>query len=208
MTVTAQQIFAPDGFDTNDSIEVVLVGELSESCIVADRAEFALNPNTKDIVLTQYARRIDGDCVPQRSQFSSVINLGTLPVGEYVIKSEGAQDRFLIISPPHTTMSDDFLYAQVLNATVLNPSPGRYVAVLSGQINPTCQEWQEIRVLDEEDVIVVLPILHKTGPQTCDTELQSFEKTIELPWNMTDGMHLLHIRTTNSQSINQLFIVE
>lgn len=205
--IAALRAFAPVGFDDNDSAIVVIDGYLPSGCYRLARPEVEVDHNNKVVRITPMARFFDFACVDALIPFNQEISLGMLPVGHYeILVLEGAIKESLDIAEATNAGPDDYLYAPVDSANVeRDPQTNKLSAKIEGRLTNSCMRWREIKVIDTGKTINLLPILDVTDDGTCSPVEVPFSKVIDIPESVTNGRHLLHVRSLNGQAVNQLF---
>jgi hypothetical protein len=209
--VAPDHVYAPMGFDDNDNAQIVLDGELSDTCYKLGPTEFVVNPSNHTIVLKQQSYYYPGAwCDPVHIPYVQTVNLGILPAGKYQILVEQPNGSFLSHAELPVALStslnpDDFLYAPVSN-TFLKPTLTESLShelVLSGIFSTSCMHFKDVKLhVRSNQVIEVMPIVEMTKG-ACAQMTLPFEKTVSLE-NVPHGRYLLHIRVLNGQSINRV----
>ena len=208
--ISVQKILAPAGFDSNDEAEVILDGYLPSTCWRLSHNTATVEQATGAIEITQYARQTNGPCLPAKVPFTSEAAIGLLPAGQYRVSARGAPSRVLHIVAATVSGLDDFLYAPVDAVRVeVDQAAGGYVATLTGRLTNSCLVWDDVKVLDQGDVVVLLPVLKAADIATCatDTAEIEFKRQVPLPTGMMSGRHLLHVRSLNGKAVNTMFKV-
>lgn len=206
--VQSEQLFAPPGFDSNDIAQIVVHGHYMNSCYrwAQPRVTFDRSQRLISISPQAYLRESSW-CAPVRVQYTQPIELGVLAPGKYRVVEFDARGRLLhetglTIAASEATSPDDFLYAPIKNARVVQTGAGREL-VLSGTFPSDCMELQEIKTLHRaHHVIEVLPIVSfKAGTGCGNNRERPFEARVKVPATEA-GETLLHVRLLNGQAIN------
>jgi hypothetical protein len=207
-----RHIFVPVGFDDRNEIIVVLDGFLPDPCHQLRHTQVKIDADANKAILTPMAEVFDGYCPDVTVPFQQVVSLGSMKAGAYTVELfDGSHQESLGIKVaiPKPT-SDDYLYAPIDSAQVLFGQDGSPMAVLKGRFTSTCLVKDEIKVTDHEKTIEVLPIMKKLARnafgQPCETTERDFVWTVTLPKSSEEaGRHLLHVRSLNGQSVNEVF---
>jgi hypothetical protein len=207
VAIQVAKIFVPTGFDDNDEIQVVLDGQLPDGCHRLAHSEIKRDAGSDSIVAVQWARKFPGQCPIVFVDFSTVVNLGRLPAGDYEISSPGLQARPLSIEAAPSDGQDNYIYANLESVYVESGDGPVFKAELTGSMTNSCLKWQDIKVLDQGDVLVILPILSYEDNGNCQSISEPFTKLVPLPGALPDGRNLVHVRSMNGQSVNHVFEV-
>lgn len=199
------KIYAPDGFDSNDLVQVVAEGHFPDSCYRLADAKVEVDLANHDILLRPSALKYGGMCLQVIVPFHRVINIGLMPVGQYKIVQavHGAPLGEMTIRPAQSREPDDFLYAPISQAVLQNVS-GKAFVMISGVFPSSCFSMQEVRVKVEDDLIVVQPIANFAASRDCKSGKFPFENTVAVPEVVSGGRYLLHVRSMNGQAVNSL----
>lgn len=209
--VAVREVFAPQGFDDNDEITLVIDGFLPDPCHQLIRPHVAIDEQGRSITVGARARRYKGACPDVIVPYTQEIHLGRLSAGDFRVASkDGALHNALVVKRSTNPGPDDYLYAPIDNARVEYPSPSRWIAVLEGRFTSPCLAIDETRVLVTGKTIQVLPIMRvmtqeEAGEPCRVTEEIPFRVEAEIPYLPTDGRYLLHVRSLNGQAVNEVF---
>ena len=164
--VSAQNLFAPVGFDDNDEAIVVIDGYLPSACHRLLDAQVTFKPGRK-IVVAPRAREFKGVCPDVVVPFTQVVKLGQLSAGDYLVMSlDGRQLEKLNVKRATLPGPDDYLYAPVDRAWVNYPSTDRWTAVLEGRLTNSCLKIVETKIELTGTTVQLLPIM-KFIPAAC-----------------------------------------
>lgn len=209
--VPVDHVYAPKGFDSNDSVEIVVSGVLPNLCHRSPRAIAVVEGRTIKVEMKSlYYLPSDPFCPEVVVPFIEVVNLGLLEKGDYTVvvnegqsvKTEGALE---IAEATHqTSEADDFVYAGV---EYIEKKEGTRKVQLKGY-NPTdCYELDRIQtVANGKDTLAVLPIMKKVR-EFCPMKMIPFQYEFEVPRksDLTSDVILLHVRRMEGKSVNTLF---
>lgn len=205
--VRAVNVFIPNGFDDNDEVQVVLDGYLPNSCHRLAYTNVQKDAESGKITVTQWARRFPTVCLPTPVPFTTEANLGQLPAKDYVVEVYGSPDESMTIKHANGFGPDDFLYAPADTARVEKAADGSLIGIVQGRISNTCMRKVEIIVHDSGRTIEVLPTIAMDEHGTCEASEATFTWTFALPPNLSEGRHLLHVRSLNGKGINVVFSI-
>ena len=213
------KLFIPEGFDDNDTAEIILHGDFPNGCFKVGEPEVRVRPKEKTIDISATSWNYDGGpCLQVITPFIQVVRAGVLEAGEYRVSY--MRDGLMPMSEPLTAVlnvrrrtteaPDDYLYANVENAFIdFDYSAGKQQLVVQGT-HPIwlkgCQVIREVRTyFDPEDVLVVLPITELVEGPECDEQVEDrgfiIRKGLSQPFT-TEG--LLHVRSMSGTSVNTL----
>lgn len=207
-----QDTFIPPGFDDNDVSQIVLSGNLPNTCYRAATPTYQVDTVQKKIIIQNYAYLYPGCwCNQVLVPYTHTLNLGILPKGEYQVLLQDHKDVLqpkgtLSITVGRTPSPDEFEYAPVQDVFLEDPtnSTPDPTLIIRGRFESDCMYLQEIKVLYRATHIVeVLPIaMTKTEPG-CNPMKVPFESRIRLhtQWR---GSTLIYVRSLNGQSITKV----
>ncbi len=204
VNIGLEHSFVPVGFDDNDRIQVTSVGNFADTCYRVADVKTRIDQVKKTIHIFQTAFHYGGICTRVFVPFSSVVNVGIVPAGDYLIydgTSGKALGRLPVTRATHAG-ADDYLYAAIHDANITNETPKVKTLTLIGEMPDRCTELTDIRIFYFPDVIVVQPIAKRMG-ETCAAEKTRFIKNVPIDPKLT-GVKLLHVRSLNGQAVNKL----
>lgn len=150
-------------------------------------------------------------CLPLKHEFTSVVDLGALPYGEYDVVSvpnANLSDR-LNIAEATNAGPDDYQYAQIDEVRVENipEGPGaRWSVQLKGWFVNSCQRWRFIKAIDSGNTVELLPVLTKAQSEDkCLPVMERFVARKDLPIMDEAGRKLLHVRSARGKAVNKVF---
>lgn len=197
--------YIPGGFDSNDSVEVVLEGSFSSSCWRPAETNYKVDQDRMEIFVGPAAYLYPGRlCAQLVLPFDRVVNFGILKAGVYTLiqATNGAVLGEIPVRPAMTNRPDDFMYAPVAQAFFTKNGPHGEV-LLGGNFPSSCMVTDEVRVTVEPKVIVLQPIIKLEKRLHCQDGSFPFQMNVIIP-DIPQGRYLLHIRSMNAKSINSL----
>lgn len=201
-----EHVFAPVGFDDNDSSQVVLFGHFPDSCYQAGPVRVTIQGERIMLRNVSY-HQSTGPCLMVVVPWTTPVNLGILPAGHYTLSVEspdGSMRSFggLEVFTASTHQRDDFTYAYVNGAIVSRDQP-LPVLTISGAYSLTCMELAEVRVGEKNGVIVVMPIVRLREGEPCGYPFAPIPFTTRITLDPKTPDHtLVHIRSMNGQALN------
>lgn len=198
--LTGFKLYVPEGFDDNDTIEVIAVGSMPDNCHQAPKAkiEHGQNGFTISMSATVIERK---DCRKISIPYQEKISLGTLVAGSYEVRTS-TQKLPLKVVKAISTLQDDVMYANVTN--IIEEDEGRTVWLI-GSHPATCVQEQPVELKKSGDSVwVILPKVTLEGD--CIEESRPFKIAVEIPYDasMKRGV-MLHVRVMDGRSLNLLY---
>jgi hypothetical protein len=204
--VQSDAVFAANGFDDNDRVTIVLDGYLKDNCHKLANAEVKFDQATGTFLVTQYAMKYEGLCLPFTVPFFNEVDLGILPEGDFVIATYGATKNLNVKEAPNSGQ-DEFMYAPVESVIVEhNVSKTRYFAEIRGRFTNTCMKWKEVQLIDSGDSKELLPKVELEERADCKEATIPFSWIVDLPLDDA-GRYLLHVRSMNGKAVNHMYSV-
>lgn len=200
-------IYAVDGFDNNDNVQIVGEGAFPNSCFRNAETLVNVDHRSKTILLTPLAYKYPGLCLDVMMPFDRVIEVGLLNEGTYRIMQQG-DTRELGHLRVKTTISqepDDRLYAPISQALV-QPGPETARVYLTGDFPLSCMKLTEVKADIQPDVLVILPLAEIDHSVPCVKGRFHFDRLTDVG-AIKPGRYLLHVRSMNGKSVNSLFDV-
>lgn len=198
------KLYIPQGYDTNDLVEVTVQGSLPNSCYRSPTYEVTKSGNTFKIKLFAYYIKESKGCKNFSIPYQETINLGLFPQGTYSIELIGQElitKGNIKIKEAKSSLQDDFQYGNIMN--VIEDEDSRMVELVG--TNPTnCLSFEKLEQEIQKDVIVLRPHFKEQG--LCDNEPTEFSIKYEVPYLENNGRGvLLHVRVMGGRSFNYLF---
>lgn len=206
VTVSFDDVFVPDGFDSNDKAEVIITGEVPDTCHRYIRGVVTVVNN--QITIEMMATKLSGsetNCISAVIPYMASISLGRLSEGDYtiVINAGAAEQRDAKISVrrPNTNSINNYTYANVMSVEEL---PGTNSILLKGVHPSSCMQLDRVEIITNEqnDTYSILPIIKAKMP-ICDQMMTPFSYVIAKP----EAFHkkqLLHVRKIDGTAVNYL----
>ena len=197
--------YIPKGFDNNDLVQIVAEGVFSNGCYKPGKIAVHVDENKKVIHVDPYAYIYSGLCIQVMVPYHQVLDIGILRGGNYkIIQGATGKDLgALTVRSSTQAAADDYLYAPISQAYI-SQKDGRSYLTLSGEFSNSCLKLDKVVVDLQPKVVVVQPIANMSGTSDCQAGVFAFEKTVEIK-NMPKGRFLLHVRSLNAKSVNNLF---
>lgn len=196
--------YIPNGFDTNDHIQLVGEGTFSSDCYRPAKYEVDVKHDLKKVYITPKAYEYNAVCSMMLVPYSQVIDVGLLKVGNYeVVQTTDSQLLGNVnVKTATNSEADDFLYAPVSQAMILNQNTDKYL-LITGQFTNSCMKLVDTMVDVQSNVVVVQPLAELEEGVMCAQGMFPFSAKVKLN-NINKGRYLLHVRSLNATSINNL----
>ncbi len=210
VSVDATEVFVPNGFDDNDEVVAVVDGYLPDGCYRLAKPEVDVDHAKMTVRVTPIARWWDIPCIEALIPFNFEVRLGVMPFGDYkvIVNETRHVSETLAISEATSSGPDEYLYAPIDNVSVAKTQPdGSRNAVLEGRFTNSCLMFDNVKVINDNKTVVVLPIMKMQDATDCQDGLFPFKKEVLIPQDLDEGRHLLHVRSLNGLDINTLFDV-
>ncbi len=209
--------YIPQGFDSNDNVQLVVEGIFENTCFRQAPTRAVVDPVTRELKLYPQAYYYDGFCLQMVVPYNQTLDIGLVPAGQYqVMDMTGGSPRFasgpstrgrslgmMTVDQATRAEADDYLYAPVDQAFVdTQGTDGKQVLHLTGNFTLSCAGIKEVKVSMQDKVMVVLPITEIRQGQ-CQSGSYPFHQTLELPAGVKSRT-LIHVRSLNGKALNVL----
>jgi hypothetical protein len=197
------KIYVPDGYDSNDLVQMVGEGLFRNTCYRHAETLVAVDEATKTISVGPVAYEYKGYCIQIVLPFQRVMDVGILKPGKWTVKQDGGATltEFTVV-PAKTDSADDYLYAPV-SQSFFSQDSGAARVIVSGEFTSDCMSLDAEKITVQRDVIVVQPIAKMEARANCVSGKFPFSKSISIP-ALKAGRYLLHTRSTGGNALNSL----
>lgn len=201
------KIYVPAGFDNNDNVQIVGEGMFPNTCYRYAKTSVQVDHAAKTIRLDTVAYKYPGVCLQVIVPFDRVVDLGILKEGEYSIITNNDNQNVgrVSINESKSREPDDFMYASVSQAYFQSKASVNKV-FLSGNFPSSCMKLKEVKSEVQSEVLIIQPIA-EIDPSVPCVEGQFHFETSVVVGSMKPGRYLLHVRTMNGKSVNNLIDV-
>jgi hypothetical protein len=223
--VPIAHVFVPSkGYDDNDNVEVVLDGELPNSCYTVDLSQVMKDAgNAKILDAKQFAmKRSDGVCAHVETlsgdaklpvPYTLEARIGQLDAGQYTVKfksleNTSAQREFNVAVAP-APLVDSLPYASVsgIHMSDVYSSDQEVKGSLDGQITSTCMSLsQKLDVRRLGDVFVIRPTTNNSLDFRCFQLMRPFGIGFNFG-KLSEGRYLVHVRSRNGKALYRAFSI-
>lgn len=213
ITSPVDHLYIPEGFDSNDAVEIVVTGEFSNPCYSRNKVDVKVSDDLIDIKVTAIAPKAfligSRSCPDMIVPFKEVVTLGNLQGGKYQVKvNKGSQYAIqdqLVVAESSSSAMDDHIYAAV--EWIERKSSDSFK--LHGMRYSSCFELDEIQVIsNKKDTLSLLPVMKKVS-DFCPRKGMPVVYDVKLDFSsLRSSKSLLHVRTMDGKSINSIVSVE
>lgn len=203
-----ESVFIPEGFDNNDSVQLVIHGKLPNSCYQIGYTSTELDQDTNKLYVSLIAYEYVGECSEYGAPYHLTVQAGLFrKAGSYGVydKKSGVYLGGLTIGKAKAGPggTDELDYAPVLDGFLNETANGKEL-VVRGVFNWSCLEIGDIKIMPQQDVVVVLPQTKKNPDVKCVVGEFGYEVKRPVTEKLPKGEFLLHIRSMGGQSINKV----
>lgn len=199
--IPVSHIFAPQGFDNEDNVEITARALKPSPCYETPTASF-IQVNNQIIISMRAAKKFGnriclGMVVPQMV----TVSLGKMKTGDFeFFAANSAQAKaHMKIGIPKSESVDDYIYAHVEN--VLYNKETRTTSLI-GRNPSDCVELDHIETQwNGVDTLAILPIMKQVKAQ-CDSVMVPFQYDYIIPETNKTDIELLHVRSLNGNAVN------
>jgi len=205
ITAPVDHLYIPEGFDNNDSVEVVVTGTFPNACYSRNIVEVTYNDALIDIHVTAIVPEKTRKCTDMIVPFKEVVALGTLQGGEYSIRvnyrSPVELSDTMKIQEATSNSVDEHIYADV--DRVEKVAGNDYV--LHGWRYSNCIEFGKVEVIsNKKDTFSVLPVMKQVS-DFCPMKMMPISFPVKLNASeLKMNKPLVHVRTMDGKSFNSI----
>lgn len=209
-------VYVPQGFDTNDNVEIFFEGEFTDACYKVGMTSHTVDVENRSIYITDMAYYFgENFCAAMLVPYQKGQNLGMLDKGEWKVYFRHSRGNFVESGyvPVHqakTSRPDDHLYAPV-DKIYFHRGQGDQAGKveLTGKFYDKCMHMDYVKVNQRpgSNVIEILPvaIMDRGGCEEVPEGID-FNYTVKLN-SLREGRFLLHTRANNGRSVNEIVTI-
>jgi hypothetical protein len=208
-----EHLYVPEGFDSNDSIELVVSGSFPNACFSRNKVNVDIKNDIIDITVTAIEVNkgfgITAGCIDMVVPFKEVVPVGNLQGGSYEVRinhqSSFALKDTLFVKEASSNAVDDHIYAAV--DWVEQKSKTDYV--LHGWKYSNCVDLKKIQVVsNKKDTLSILPVMQQLR-EHCPMKGMPIAYPVKVDFASIKMMKpLLHVRTMDGKSVNSIVNLE
>lgn len=205
--VPVSHIYSPDGFDSNDNVEVIVEGFLPNLCYRSPMSEVEVKGDKIDIKISALSSEKENPYCPEMVvPFLEKIDVGIMDKGLYDIYVNGKSiyelQGKIKVNESVSDAIDEEVYA---NVEYIERVRGSRNVLLKGHNPSDCFVLEKVEFYDnDKDVYSVLPKMKQIS-DFCPMKMIPFEYEVEVPNKLKQDKLLLHVRVMDGQSVNSLY---
>jgi len=214
-----QQVYVPQGFDSNDNSQIVVEGAYNNSCYRWASPALKIDQRNQRIYIKNkayfYPKSV---CLQMRISYVKEVDFGVLSPGQYTIYFVDNNNKphpftKLQVEEALTSQPDDYLYLPVDRVEYLGQKKGIHYIQVEGQMASRCMKFKKAKVTHrrQNHVVEVLPIAEKLQEKPCPKRLHPYRQVIplgKLDLPLDNSGHpeklLIHVRSLNGLSVNEV----
>lgn len=201
ISAPVKHLYVPEGFDSNDSVEVVVTGNFPNPCLSRNDVKVNIVDDKIDVHVTALMPDEKLNCPDMLVPFKEVVSIGNLQGGTYQITVNNKLKDSLAIEEASSSAVDEHLYAAIDN--IEKKADGKFV--LHGWRYSNCIEFDKVQVIsNHKDTLSVLPIMKQIS-DFCPMKMMpvSFEANLDFR-DVKVEEALIHVRTMDGKSFNSI----
>lgn len=210
--VPVVNVYIPRGFDSNDNVELIVMGNLPNLCHKYPETKVEIKGTSIYLSVQATMKESQNPFCPQMLvPFLNTVSVGQLKAGTYKIyinrerslEEKGALD----VNPAQVNSTDDHIYAQINYVEIDKKfaDDGSRIVYLNGYIPSDCLIFDHVEVVSNGyDTYAILPIM-KQIRDFCPMKLVPLRVEVKLPSELKYEGLLLHVRSMEGQSVNTIY---
>lgn len=200
--VAFARTYIPLGFDDNDNVQIVGEGAFPNSCYRPAETKIQVDHAAKTVTISPSAYKYDGMCLQVILPYNHVLEVGILQTGTYTVLQDAKPVGKIEIRHSSVREADDFMYAPISQAYFQSRGVSNQV-YLTGDFPMSCWKLRRVDFEIQPQVLLIKPIIEVDNSVPCNAGKFHFETATELG-GISPGRYLLHIRSMNGKSVNNL----
>ena len=200
-----KHLYVPHGFDTNDSVEVVVTGTFPNPCYSRNTVAVDVKGDQIAIDISVIRRDTKAVCPQMQVPFKEVVALGNLQGGTYEVVVNNRLNDTLVVSEASSHSIDDHLYAGI--DQLEQKGPNEYL--LRGWRYSNCIDLDRVEVVTNgKDTLSVLPMMKQLS-SFCPMKMMPVTYAVNLDFKALKTKEpLVHVRTMDGKSFNTILTLE
>lgn len=209
--INVEEVFIPDGFDSNDTTEIVISGYLPNLCHKTPSVDMVKKDKNIFLKVTALSYHKTNPFCPQVAvPFIEKVKLGVLNKGEYkiVINENTRYEEVTSINivDSQDSIIDNHIYANVEYIEDLGDKDN--IVALKGYNPSYCFELDRVEYKSNgKNTYSILPIM-KQNSELCPRKMTPFSYEILIPKELNRKKVLLHVRSMDGSSINKIVTLQ
>lgn len=196
-----KHLYIPEGFDSNDSVEVVVTGTFPTPFYARNTVSVKVIEDKIDIQITAIVRDTKASCPQMQVPYKEVVAVGNLQGGAYTVSVNKKLTSKLVVQEATSNSVDDHLYAAI--DRLEKKGPNDYV--LHGWRYSNCVQFDRVEVVSNgKDTLSVLPVMKQTAID-CPMKGMPVAYPVKLDFtSLVINEPLIHVRTMDGKSFNTI----
>ncbi len=196
-----KHLYVPQGFDSNDAVEVVVTGHFPNPCFSRNTVMVDVVEDRIKVEVTALLSADKKSCPDMAVPFKEVVSIGNLQGGDYQISVNDVLEDKISIGEADSNAVDDHLYAAIDNLDSLGG--GNYM--LQGWRYSPCIELDKIQVISNgKDTLSILPIMKQVS-NFCPMKMTPVSYPVKLDVSgLKSKEPLIYVRTMDGKSFNSI----
>lgn len=207
ITAPTDHLFIPKGFDSNDSVQLIVTGNFPNTCYSRNTSEVKVEGKKILIQVNSIEQKVKNICAMMLVPFKEEVNLGMLASGVYeIVVNAGSKYEVkgaLEVVPSSSSLIDDYIYLDVLY--IEQSDTNKNLFKIKGMHYSDCIEIDRVDLIsNEKDTVSVLPIMKQVA-EFCPMKGHPIVTTTEIDLSQLPSESvLLHVRTLDGKSVNTI----
>lgn len=196
-----KHLYVPQGFDSNDTVEVVVTGHFPNPCYSRNTVMVDVVEDQIKVEVTALTSDEKKACPDMAVPFKEVVSVGNLQGGDYQITVNETLEDKLTIAEASSNSVDDHLYAAIDNLEKVGPD--QYM--LRGWRYSPCIELEKVEVISNgKDTLSILPIMKQVS-DFCPMKFIPVAFPVKLDLSVLKSKEpLIYVRTMDGKSFNTI----
>jgi hypothetical protein len=196
-----KHLYIPSGFDSNDSVEVVVTGTFPTPCYSRNKVDVTIVNDQIEIEITAIRRTTKAMCPDILVPYKEVVAIGNLQGGSYDVHVNNKLNDKLMVLEATSNSVDDHLYAAIDHLEKVGPND----YILKGWRYSYCVDLDRVEIVSNgKDTISILPVMKQTST-LCPMKGMPVAYPVKLDLTgLKINQPLIHVRTMDGKSFNTI----
>jgi hypothetical protein len=193
-----KHLYIPEGFDTNDSVELVVTGTFPSPCYARNTVKVNVIEDKIKIEISAIRRDTKAMCPQMQVPYKEVVSVGNLQGGSYDVQVNDKLTDKLVVQEATSNSVDDHLYAAIDRVEKV----GANDYVLHGWRYSHCVQFDRVQVVSNgKDTLSILPVMKQVN-NFCPMKGMPVAYPVKLDFAGLINEPLIHVRTMDGKSFN------
>ena len=196
-----KHLYVPSGFDSNDSVEVVVTGTFPNPCYSRNTVSVEIKGEQIAIEVSAIRRDTKAACPMMLVPFKEVVSIGNVQGGTYELVVNDKLTDNLTVAEAASNSVDDHLYADI--DQIEEKGPNEYV--FHGWRYSHCVKFDRVEIVSNgKDTLSVLPVMKQVA-NLCPMKGMPISFPVKLDFSKLKTKEpLIHVRTMDGKSFNKV----